>query len=211
MDPPRPFVLRPPGFERATIPEGGEFALQIHYFSSAPELHQAIKRAIGEWRTAGLGPGRPPVEIVDVSPIQERRIALDPAPQTPQLCVEFITPTELKNLPRPPRDVPFHLLLAAARDRVSTLMNLYGEGSPDLDFRLFAEQAKAITNTSCAIRHRPIARISSRTGQRHGIGGFTGHAEYEGDLARFVPWLHAAAAAGIGRHTVWGNGVIRCV
>jgi hypothetical protein len=35
-----------------------------------------------------------------------------------------------------------------------------------------------------------------------------GSAEYEGDLAEFVPYLRAARWAGVGRQTVWGNGEI---
>jgi hypothetical protein len=54
-----------------------------------------------------------------------------------------------------------------------------------------------------------IRRRSSRTGQTHGIGGFTGFAEYEGDLAEFLPWLEAAQWTGVGRQSVWGKGEIR--
>jgi hypothetical protein len=53
-----------------------------------------------------------------------------------------------------------------------------------------------------------IERRSSRTGQVHPIGGFVGEAEYEGDLAEFVPYLHAARWTGVGRQTVWGKGEI---
>jgi hypothetical protein len=52
-------------------------------------------------------------------------------------------------------------------------------------------------------------RRSSRTGDVHGIGGFLGEVEYSGDLAEFVPFLQAGYWVGLGRHTVWGNGVIR--
>jgi hypothetical protein len=58
------------------------------------------------------------------------------------------------------------------------------------------------------LRQVTVARRSGRTGQRHGIGGFVGFAEYEGDLAEFVPYLEAAHWTGVGRHCTWGNGEI---
>jgi hypothetical protein len=63
--------------------------------------------------------------------------------------------------------------------------------------------------TRCETRRLDIRRRSSRTGQAHGIGGFSGFAEYEGDLAEFVPWLEAAQWTGVGRQSVWGKGEIR--
>jgi hypothetical protein len=63
----------------------------------------------------------------------------------------------------------------------------------------------------CDIRQVSIERRSSRTGQRHPLGGFIGEAEYEGDLLHeFLPILRAAQWTGIGRQTVWGKGEIRC-
>jgi CRISPR/Cas system endoribonuclease Cas6 (RAMP superfamily) len=53
-------------------------------------------------------------------------------------------------------------------------------------------------------------RYSTKTGQSHGVGGFTGEAIYEGpaSIAQFLPMFQAARYCGIGRHTVWGNGMI---
>jgi CRISPR/Cas system endoribonuclease Cas6 (RAMP superfamily) len=54
-----------------------------------------------------------------------------------------------------------------------------------------------------------VERKSGRTGQVHSLGGFTGAAEYEGELAEFLPWLRAARWVGVGRQTVWGKGEVR--
>jgi hypothetical protein len=58
------------------------------------------------------------------------------------------------------------------------------------------------------LRYVDVQRRSSKTGQVHSIGGFVGEAEYEGDLAEFVPFLKAAQWTGVGRQTVWGKGEI---
>jgi CRISPR/Cas system endoribonuclease Cas6 (RAMP superfamily) len=57
--------------------------------------------------------------------------------------------------------------------------------------------------------HVDAERVSRNTGQRHPLGGFTGVAEYEGDLTEFIPYLEIAAYTGVGRQTVWGKGEIR--
>ena len=51
-------------------------------------------------------------------------------------------------------------------------------------------------------------RLSTRTGQSHPLGGFTGEAVYEGPLTPFLPYLEAARFTGVGRQTVWGKGEI---
>ena len=40
--------------------------------------------------------------------------------------------------------------------------------------------------------YREVERTSTRTGQTHGIGGFTGAVQYEGGLSRVRSWLEAA-------------------
>ena len=64
---------------------------------------------------------------------------------------------------------------------------------------------------SCDLVHHQIVRKSGRTGRIHPLGGFTGTADYVGDLAEFLPWLRAARWVGVGRHTAWGNGDVRVV
>ncbi len=138
-------------------------------------------------------------------------ICLDPCGHgANRLRVEFQTPAELKSAKngtlaaRP----EFAVLFARARDRVSTLRALYGPGPLDIDFRAMGQRARAIKMTRCELSHVKAERRSRRTGQVHGTGGFTGVAEYEGDLAEFLPILEAARWTGVGRHCVWGNGEI---
>ncbi len=122
--------------------------------------------------------------------------------------MRFITPTELKSGEQIAAQPDFGVLAARARDRISTLSTLYGDGPLPIDFRSFGERAALIRMNRCEIRTVIRSRRSSRTGQVHSIGGFVGEAEYEGDLTEFVPYLKAASWTGVGRQTVWGNGQI---
>ena len=119
----------------------------------------------------------------------------------------FQTPTELKGNPANDR-MPFGVLFARIRDRISTLRGLYGEGPLPIDFQAMAERANNVRTVKCDLHYQNVVRRSSRTGAVHSIGGVEGQVDYEGELAEFVPWLNAARYTGVGRHTVWGNGQI---
>jgi len=121
-----------------------------------------------------------------------------------RLRVCFLTPTELKGADRP----EFGTLMARIRDRISTLRELYGPGPLAIDFKAFGERSQRVRMTRCELSDIDAERVSRRTGQRHSLGGFTGVAEYEGDLTEFIPYLEIARWTGIGRQTVWGKGEI---
>ena len=75
--------------------------------------------------------------------------------------------------------------------------------------RAWASARRAIELRRSEVVWEQVKRKSGRTGQVHPIGGFTGEAEYAGDLAEFLPWLRAARWVGVGRQTVWGKGDVR--
>ena len=118
--------------------------------------------------------------------------------------VRFLTPTELKGTERP----EFGVLMARVRDRVSTLRELYGDGPLSIDFEAFGGRASEVSMSRCELAPVAVERVSRGTGQRHSLGGFIGLAEYEGDLAEFLPYLEIARWTGVGRQTVWGKGEI---
>lgn len=127
-----------------------------------------------------------------------------PDRQIDRLRVRFLTPTEIKGAERP----EFGVLLARIRDRVSALQELYGDGPLAIDFKALGERANLISMTRCELVQVAANRVSRGTGQRHSLGGFTGIAEYAGELAEFAPYLEIARWTGVGRQTVWGKGEI---
>ena len=136
-------------------------------------------------------------------------LRLDPLPErVERVRIQFVTPTELKSGQQLAARPEFAVLAGRIRDRLSTLRELYGDGPLDIDFRGFGERAAQVTTTRCDLKQVDVERRSSRTGQVHSIGGFVGEAEYEGELAEFIPYLRAAKWTGVGRQTVWGKGEI---
>lgn len=209
-DPPRPFVLRAGHLDGKVFEPGEEFRMEIHLFDLKRPLAEAFAQAFRELERTGLGPRRARVELLPLAAAARVDLDLANGPATSATSVRFVTPTELKGMKDGTDEVPFEILFARTRDRISSLASLYGDAPLEIDFAAMGKRAGQVRTMSCELQYQPIVRRSSRTGQTHGIGGFTGTARYEGELTEFMPYLRAAWWTGIGRHTVWGNGVIRC-
>jgi hypothetical protein len=208
---PRPFVFRATHLDGLTIPPGSEFHFDLNLFDVRdPATAGYFATAFSQLAQEGLGPNRGRVELTGVRQAAEPLeidLAAQAEPAT-RVRVRFLTPIELKSGQQLAERPEFGILAARIRDRISTLRHLYGPGPLDIDFQKFGEQASLVRMTYCEIRHVGVARRSSRTGQIHSIGGFTGEAEYEGALTEFIPYLRAAEWTGVGRQTTWGKGHI---
>lgn len=205
---PRPFVFRAAHLDGRTLAPGESFHFDVHLFDLREPPADYFAKAFAELAREGIGPGRGRADLagVDQTPIT---LSLEPDPEpVSHVAVRFLTPTELKHGQELARRPEFSILVARIRDRLSTLRALYGPGPLEIDFKGFGERAASVRMTRCELRRAEADRVSARTGQRHPLGGFVGEAEYEGDLAEFLPYLRAAHWTGVGRQTVWGKGVI---
>jgi hypothetical protein len=192
-DPPRPFVLRVRHLEGATL---RNFHIGLNLFeTSNPEIG-TVRKVMAELALENLG-----AELIGVEGEEMLRLPLGATGSAQRVRVRFLSPTELKNAGSP----DFGPLFARIRDRVGTLRALYGAGALEIDYKAMGERAAAIRMTRCEMEQ--VERVRS-TGQRHSLGGFTGVAEYEGELAEFIPYLEIAGYTGVGRQTVWGKGEI---
>ena len=222
---PRPFVLRTAHLDGITIPSGDPFFLDAHVFDMHQPALEHFRAALIRLAEQGLGPGRAragleSTEQLDLddgaqairdSPGPASVVNLEPEAAASQVTVRFETPTELKSDGDLAGGPEFPVLFRRLRDRISTLRSLYGAGPLEVDFRGMGDRAAAIRMMRCDLAWEQVQRKSGRTGQVHPIGGFTGEADYEGDLAEFLPWLRAARWIGVGRQTVWGKGDMRVV
>jgi CRISPR-associated endoribonuclease Cas6 len=226
---PRPFVFRATHLDGLTVPTGAGFHFDLNLFDIKTPAVAYLVLTFAQLAREGLGPGRRKVELANVAQMDKEGcpsatiyenssmtvrqnippLELDLAAgkeAVTRLRVRFVTPTELKSGQQIAPSPEFGILAARIRDRISTLRELYGDGPLDIDFRAFGERASLVRMTRCDVRDVDVSRRSSRTGQVHPIGGFVGEAEYEGDLAEFLPYLRVAKWTGVGRQTVWGKG-----
>jgi hypothetical protein len=203
-DHPRPFVFRASHLDGLTI---DQFWFDIHLFQEGDSKYfvQAFERLAQQ----GLGPHRIPASLTktDLCPFELTFKA--PIEPVNHARVQFRTPTELKSGNQLAARPEFGILLARIRDRISTLSALYGDGPLNLEFDALGARAQKVQMIRCDLEQVHATRTSSRTGQTHALGGFIGEAEYQGDLAEFVPFLRAAQFTGVGRQTTWGKGEIR--
>jgi hypothetical protein len=229
---PRPFVFRATHLDGQSINPGETFFFDLNLFDLKNPAIAYLLLAFSQLAQDGLGPGRGRADLLEVAQLDTEgktavriydgtsgllpqaeltpvELSLQPgAGRVDRVGVRFVTPTELKSGQQVTRRPEFGVLAGRIRDRVSKLRELYGEGPLAMDFREFGERAALIRVTRCKLGKVDVERRSSRTGQVHSIGGFVGEAEYEGELAEFVPFLRVARWTGVGRQTVWGKGEI---
>ncbi len=229
--PPRPFVFRARHLEGNAIEPGQDFHFDLNVFSLDPAVRSYFVQTFAALAQEGLGPRRGKADLrcvrtVAVGDVGEQILYdasagntnpfLQPAnidlarmpSATPRVRVDFLTPTELKHEHKTTNWPEFAILFCRTRDRISTLRTLYDIGPLDIDFRASNARAQAVRMTRCDVQKREVTRYSTRTGQNHPIGGFVGAAEYEGELAEFLPYLEAGRWIGVGRQVVWGKGEI---
>jgi hypothetical protein len=231
---PRPFVFRATHLDGTTVVHGSSFYFDLNLFDMRSPAVAYLVLSFSQLAREGLGPGRGRADLTAVSLLGEGgeivarvydgqsfllhndaeplALSLDPgADRVDRLRVRFVTPTELKSGQQLAARPEFGVLASRIRDRLSTLRGLYGDGALEIDFKGFGERAALVRMMRCEIGQVNVIRRSSRTRQTHPIGGFVGEAEYEGELAEFIPYLRAAKWTGVGRQTVWGKGEIEVV
>ena len=221
---PRPLVFRAAHLDGLTVPGDAPFFLDVHLFDLRSPALSLLRAAFAELARCGIGPGRgrASLEQVEQLDLLDRVTVIEDTPLAPtalplsteeapraQATLCFVTPTELKSEGATIEEPTFPVLFARLRDRISTLRALYGNGPLPVDFRGLGDRAASVRLVRSDIHWEQVVRRSGRTGQVHPLGGFTGEAEYQGELAEFLPWLRAGRWVGVGRHTVWGKGDFR--
>jgi hypothetical protein len=208
---PRPFVFRAAHLDGQTIAPKSSFHFDVNLFQPDRSVIEYFVHAFAQLAQDGLGWGRGRATLTSVDQLPS---ALDLSPEPDRIAqakVRFVTPTELKSGEQIVARPEFGILMARIRDRLSTLRAFYGAGPLDIDFAEFGHRAEAVRMTFCDIAQVHARRVSARTGQRHGLDGFVGMAEYEGELGEFVPFLRAARYSGVGRQTTWGKGELEVI
>jgi len=230
-DRPRPFVFRATHLDGPTLLREASFSFDLNLFDMRSPAIAHLVPVFAQLAQEGIGPRRGRGGLAEVWQLNETgdplvlvydgaslllqqgtapmALALAPvAGCVERVRVRFVTLTELKSGQQVSERPEFGVLASRIRDRLSTLRELYDGGPLEIDFRQFGERAARVRLTHYDLRRVDLTRQSSRTGQVHSIGGFVGEAEYEGDLAEFVPYLRAAMWTGVGRQMVWGKGEV---
>ncbi|HUI81668.1 MAG TPA: CRISPR system precrRNA processing endoribonuclease RAMP protein Cas6 [Bryobacteraceae bacterium] len=225
---PRPFVFRCSHLDGSACEPGESFFLDAHIFELRRPLVERFRAVFERFGEEGIGPGRGRADLTGVEQLDLRDQPVGGAgpssvpleaggASVPSVTLRFVTPTELKSGGRVVDRPEFGVLFARLAERIQTLGALYGTGVSQAGrpvprstgLPACVSLPSAIRLTRCDLTWEYASRKSTRTGQVHPLGGFSGEADYEGELGEFLPWLRAMRWAGVGRQTVWGKGDVR--
>jgi len=123
------------------------------------------------------------------------------------ITLRFTTPLRIQHEGRPLRPealAPRAFLMALVR-RVALISEFHVGAALDLDFPALAAQAQAIGSRK-ALQWRDWTRYSSRQKQEMVLGGCVGDWTLQGDLAPFLPFLHAGRWLHAGKNATFGLG-----
>ena len=230
--PPRPFILTDPLPDSSALPASHSLPLGLTLVGSVADLLPYFVVALRRLGELGLGRRKTRYLVQSVTALDaydlpagsvfevgrsEVRSCLLPL-RAPQLLrpgdsaarkveIAFRTPTLLRSADASVTDAPsFATLICRCRDRISALATLFGDQPLTFDARQLAQTASAVRLFHAELRSTAVSRRSSRTGDRHLVGGLLGTVVYEGPIGPFMPWLRVAERVGIGRHATFGNG-----
>jgi len=126
-----------------------------------------------------------------------------------QIRITLETPLRLKFKNRLKTDLPFHVLVRAMLRRISSLFSVYGNGEPDLDYKGLTSRAENVRIVKNDLNWFDWRRYSNRQERSMFMGGMTGTAVYEGELAEFLPLLDFCEKTHLGKGTSFGLGKVK--
>ncbi len=121
------------------------------------------------------------------------------------------TPLRIKFQNRYKADLPFHVLIRACLRRMSALLNAFGKGEPELDYRDLVRRAEGVTIDAQDLRWFDWRRFSFRQDQAMLMGGMVGEVTYRNVPGVFMPLLDFCKKVHLGKQTAFGLGQIGIV
>lgn len=230
QDLPRPFVVEPPRDPKATFQCGERVEFGLTVVGRATHYLPYFVAAFRSLTDSGLGPRRARFvfeEMVVRGSSDERTVFRggDTTVSIPESTVQtvdilqagdeardavtlrFHTPTELKDGGRVITRPGFGPLVRRLRDRACALAAFFGDAPLEMDFHGIGDLAESVQLLDDRTRRVEVPRQSSKTGQRHDIGGFVGDARFQGPaIGALMPLLRLGEVLHVGRHAAFGNG-----
>jgi len=126
-----------------------------------------------------------------------------------RLVLTLETPLRLKFKNGLQADLPFHVLVRAMLRRVSSLMETYGPGEPDLDYRGLVKKTEQVKTAVSNLSWYDWKRYSFRQDKKMLMGGMVGSITYEGKIGEYLPLLDFCEKVHLGKQTTFGLGKIK--
>jgi hypothetical protein len=229
---PRPFVIEPPADTKTEFAPDEKLVFHLLLIGRAIEFLPYFIVVFREMGQAGLGRGRRPFVLEEVTALGLEReeqlytrstdtvrsvdlhytgaevVARLPS-QADTIRVLFETPVNLKDRGKTASRPDFHIFFRQAMRRISSLAYFHHGRPLEADYVGLVErsrQIKLVENHTVAMS---IERFSRRQGRRIPMGGLLGSVAYRGRLEEFLPWLALGEEVHVGKNTVFGLGKYR--
>ncbi|HLE85371.1 MAG TPA: CRISPR system precrRNA processing endoribonuclease RAMP protein Cas6 [Thermoanaerobaculia bacterium] len=166
----------------------------------------------GAWQTGYRRGERPWSDQVAAAPLPAP-LTSDGTPAAPErLTLRFTTPTRIQKQGELQDRPAFRPLAFAMLRRALELAHCHVPGAEvSWDFNGYLRQADAVRVTRTTLHWHDWTRYSNRQKAQHSMGGFVGEIDLEGDLAPFLPLLHAAETLHVGKGATFGLGKVEVV
>ncbi|MBF0303906.1 MAG: CRISPR system precrRNA processing endoribonuclease RAMP protein Cas6 [Desulfamplus sp.] len=128
-----------------------------------------------------------------------------------KITMQIHTPLRIIARKVPVANLPFPLLMRNIIRRTTALLNVYGDGEPDIDYSGLVSQADQITIAANSLKWFDWKRYSSTQDKKMFMGGLVGKVEYQGDFTPFLPFMKMAEKVHIGKNTAFGLGKVSFV
>jgi len=225
---PHPFVIEPPITQKIKFETNDSFNFNILLFGSINKKIPYFIYALNEMGSIGIGKkinrhrGKFELETVSTGGkiiydssrqkifhqtngrlnfLEENKIG-----EKVKLKLILETPLRIKFQNRLKAELPFHILVRTMLRRLSSLLECYGNGEPDIDYHGLVKKAENVKIIKNNLKWFDWKRYSSRQNEKMFIGGITGTIVYEGKLGAYLPMLEFCSKTHIGKQTAFGLG-----
>lgn len=148
-----------------------------------------------------------PKELEVFKPVFSNSAEEKPNPNQ-KIVVQIHTPLRIIERKAPVASLPFPLLMRNIIRRTTALLNVYGDGEPDIDYSDLIAKAKNITVSENSLQWFDWKRYSSTQDKKMFMGGLVGRVEYQGDFTPFLPFIEMSQKVHIGKNTAFGLGKV---
>ncbi|MBF0232997.1 MAG: CRISPR system precrRNA processing endoribonuclease RAMP protein Cas6 [Desulfamplus sp.] len=125
-----------------------------------------------------------------------------------KILMEIHTPLRIISRQVPVARLPFTLLLRNIIRRTTSLLNVYGDGEPDMDYAGLVALSEKISISANSLKWFDWKRYSSTQDKKMFMGGLVGKIEYQGDFTPFLPFMKMAEKVHVGKNTAFGLGKV---
>lgn len=231
-EPPPPYVIEPPLDSQSHYLAGepfefnlllfGEINNNLPYFVYAFERigRKGIGRRVndqgGTYRVCGVDlfgtrifDGQSQT-FQSMPPVQRLGMASLPSGDLPieSLTLTLRTPLRLKFKNQLHPELPFHVLVRTLLRRAATLLGVYGDGEPPLDYPGLVRRAEEIAIERSTLQWVDWRRYSFRQEAEMSLGGLMGSITYRNVPIDYLPLLQFGALTHFGKETTFGLGKV---